>query len=408
MIDLHQRLDELSALGPARRMRAVSGPQGPRVVLEGRSVLNLCSDDCLGLAGHPRAREGAADAALRWGAGAGASRLAAGTMSPHRLLEEALAAFHGTDSALLFGSGCEAYSGVIPALAGRGDIVFSDALNHTASIDGCRLTGAELFVYDHCDVEHLEWGLRRAGGRGALIVTEGVFGLDGDVAPLAEIARLAGSFGVRLLVDEAHGIGAVGPGGRGAVAEAGVEDEVDVLVGSLGSALGTSGAYVACGDLMTRYLVSTVASLGWSTAPAPPVAAGALAALELILEQPRRVDKLEANADALREAMSREGFETVGSATHIVSVVVGPGDLASRVADLAIEGGVFGRATGSPEVARLRLAVMASHTQPELREAAQVLGRAALLAGFRPGSGLPLAVAQSSGMSLTAWVAQAA
>jgi 8-amino-7-oxononanoate synthase len=408
MIDLLHRLYERSVLEPARRMRVVSGPQGARVVLEGRSVLVLCSDNCLGLAEHPRAREAAADAALRWGAGAGASRLASGTMTPHCRLEDELAAFHGTESALLFGSGCEAYSGVVPALADRVDVVFVDALNHPASVDGCRLSGAEVFAYDHCDVEHLEWGLRRAGSRGALIVTEGVFALDGDVAPLAEIAQLAGSFGVRMLVDETHGIGALGPGGRGAVAEAGVEDDVDVLVGSLGSALGTSGAYVCGNGSLTRYLLSTAASLGWGTAPPPPSAAGALAALELILEQPRRVDKLQANGHVLREALSREGFDTVGSATHIVPVVVGPGELASRVAELAIGGGVFAGAVGPSEAARLRLAVMASHTKSELRDAAQVLGRAALLGGFRPGSGLPLLAAQSTGVSRHEFVAQAA
>src|SRR5215210_7845243 len=167
----------------------VSGPQGPRVVLDGRPVLLLCSNNYLGLADHPRVREAAADAAMRWGAGAGASRLVSGNMTLLRRLEERLAAFKGAQRALLFGSGYLANLGVVPALARKGEIVFSDELNHASIIDGCRLAGAETFVYRHCDAEHLAWALRRSDGRGALIVTDGVFSMDGDVAPLEEIVE---------------------------------------------------------------------------------------------------------------------------------------------------------------------------------------------------------------------------
>ena len=222
MLDVEDRLAELEELGLYRRMRMVSGPQGPRVVLDGRPVLLLCSDNHLGLADHPRVREAAADAAMRWGAGAGAARPGAGTMTLHRRLEERLADFLGTPAALLFGSGYLANLGIVPALAERGEIVFSDALNHPSVADACRLAGAETFVYDHGDVEHLAWGLRNADGRAALIVTEGMFALDGDVAPLESIVALAHRFDVRVMVGEAHGLGAVGPDGRGAVAAAGL------------------------------------------------------------------------------------------------------------------------------------------------------------------------------------------
>ena len=213
MIEIEARLSELKALGLHRRMRLVSGPQGPHVVLDGKPVLLLCSNNYLGLADHPRVREAAAEAAMRWGVGAGASRLASGTMTLHRRLEERLAAFTGRESALLFGSGFLANAGVVAALARPGDVVFSDELNHPSLIDGCRLSRAEVFVYDHCDPEHLAWGLEQTHGRGALIVTDAVFSTDGDVAPLEEIVELAHQHRVRVLVAESHSIGAIGPGG---------------------------------------------------------------------------------------------------------------------------------------------------------------------------------------------------
>jgi glycine C-acetyltransferase/8-amino-7-oxononanoate synthase len=400
MSDIAERLTELEELGLYRRLRMVCGPQGPRVILDGRPVLLLCSNNYLGLADHPRVREAAAEAAMRWGVGAGASRLVSGSMTIHRRLEEALAAFEGTESALLFGSGYLANIGVVSSLAGRGEVVYSDALNHASIVDGCRLARAETFVYDHCDVDHLAWGLRQAEGRGALIVTDGVFSMDGDVAPLAEIVALARRYDARVVVDEAHGTGAVGPGGRGAVAEAGLDGEVDVVVGTLGKALGSYGAYVACDAEMARYLVNTARPLIFSTALPPPAAAGALAALELLVEQPRRVDKLQWNAEALRSELAREGFEVTGSQTQIVPLIVGDAHLAMQVCEAALERGVFAQAIRPPTVpegtSRLRLAVMASHTRTELRDAARTLARAAMAAGFQPGAAEPIAAAQDT------------
>jgi glycine C-acetyltransferase/8-amino-7-oxononanoate synthase len=396
--EIHERLQELKELGLYRRMRMISGPQGPRVVLDGKPVLLLCSNNYLGLADHPRVREAAADAAMRWGVGAGASRLVSGTMTVHRRLEERLAAFKGARSALLFGSGYLANIGVVGALAGTGEVVFSDELNHASIIDGCRLARAETFVYRHGDVEHLAWGMRQAEGRGALVVTDSVFSMDGDVAPLEEIVELAQRHRVRVAVDEAHGTGCLGPGGRGAVAEAGVEDEVDVVIGTLSKALGSYGAFVACDQAMAQLLVNSARSFIFSTAPPPPTVAGALAALELLMEQPQRVDKLQANADVLREELARERFEVSGSTTQIVPIVIGDAVQAMRVCELAIEGGVFAQAIRPPTVpdgtSRLRLAVMASHSKAELREAAQVLGRAALQAGWRPSDGVPVVAAR--------------
>src|SRR4051794_15403397 len=286
MQDLQERLDELKATGLHRRMRMVSGPQGPRVVLDGRPVLLLCSNNYLGLADHPKVREAAADAAMRWGVGAGASRLVSGSMTVHRRLEERLAAFEGTESALLFGSGYLANVGVVSALAPRDSVVFSDELNHASIVDGCRLSRAETFVYRHADAEHLAWGLRRHDARASLIITDSVFSMDGDVAPLEDLVALARRHGVRLVVDEAHGTGCIGPGGRGAVHEAGVEDEVDVVVGTLGKALGAYGAYAATDAVTRRWLVNAARPFIFSTAPPPPAVAAAMAALELLEDQP--------------------------------------------------------------------------------------------------------------------------
>src|SRR4051794_36322666 len=265
MTEIAERLEELRDRGLHRRLRLI-GPQGPRVTLDGHPVLLLCSNNYLGLADHPRVRGAAAEAAMRWGAGAGASRLISGNMQPHRGLEERLAAFKGYESALLFGSGYLANTGTIAALAGEGEVVFSDELNHASIIDGCRLSRAETFVYRHGDVEHLAWGLREAGGQGSLVVTDSVFSMDGDVAPLAEIVELAHQHGVRVAVDEAHGTGCLGPGGRGAVAEAGVEDEVDVVIGTLSKALGAYGAFVACDHSLAQLLVNTARPFIFSTA----------------------------------------------------------------------------------------------------------------------------------------------
>jgi glycine C-acetyltransferase/8-amino-7-oxononanoate synthase len=388
MIEIEARLAELKALGLSRRTRLVSGPQGPHVVLDGKPVVLLCSNNYLGLADHPRVRTAAADAAMRWGVGAGASRLVSGTMTVHRRLEERLAAFEGRETALLFGSGYLTNAGVVSALARPGDVVFSDALNHASIVDGCRLSRAEVFIYQHRDVEHLAWGLAQAEHRGALIVTDSVFSMDGDVAPLTQIVELAQRHQVRVMVDEAHATGVLGPGGRGALAEAGLEDHVDVIVGTLGKALGSYGGYVACDRAMAKYLVNAARTFIFSTAIPPPAAAAALAALEILEEEPRRVHRVASNAAALRAELVREGFDLQGSRTQIMPIVVGEAELATRICDAALARGVFAQAIRPPTVpagtSRLRLAVMASHRAAELADAARTLARVARAAGFEP------------------------
>jgi 8-amino-7-oxononanoate synthase len=380
MTEIEEALDALRERGLYRKLRLISGPQGPRVLLNGRPVLMLCSNNYLGLADHPRVREAAADAAMRWGVGAGASRLVSGNMTIHRRLEEALADFEGSEACVLFGSGYLANSGVVATLARQGEVVFSDALNHASIVDGCRLARAETFVYDHADVEHLAWGLRQAEGRGSLIVTDGVFSMDGDVAPLAEIVELARRHDCRVMVDEAHGTGTMGPEGRGSVAAAGLESEVDVVVGTLGKSLGSYGAYVCCDRTMAKWLVNSARTLIFSTALPPPAVAGALAALELLRQHPGRVDRLQRNARVLADALRAHGARVPDRASHIVPLVVGDAAAAVSASEAALERGVFAQAIRPPTVpegtSRIRLAVMASHTPAELERAAEVLAAA--------------------------------
>jgi 8-amino-7-oxononanoate synthase len=381
--DVAERLEELRERGLYRRLRLVGGPQGPRVLLDGREVLLLCSNDYLGLAGHPEVRAAAAEAALRWGAGAGASRLVSGNMEPHRQLESRLAEFKRCEAALLFGSGYLANTGAVAALAGGGEVVFSDELNHASIVDGCRLARAETFVYRHGDLEHLAWGLGRAEGRGALIVTDGVFSMDGDVAPLPQLLELARRHGCRLMVDEAHATGAIGPGGRGSVAAAGLSGEVDVVVGTLGKALGSYGAYVCASAETVDFLVNSARPFIFSTAPPPPSVAAAAAALALVT--PERVERLRTNATRLREALAAEGIESTRSLTQIVPIEVGEAEPTMALCELLLERGVFAQGIRPPTVphgsSRLRLTVMATHDAAELEGAARLIAAAAREAG---------------------------
>jgi 8-amino-7-oxononanoate synthase len=351
------------------------------VVLDGAPVLLLCSNNYLGLADHPRLRRAAADAAMALGTGSGASRLISGSMSMHSELEAKLAEYKRTEAALLFGSGYLANTGTIAALAGRDEVVFSDELNHASIIDGCRLSRAKAFVYRHRDTEHLEWGLRRAAGRGSLIVTDGVFSMDGDLAPLSELATLAQRHRCRLLVDEAHATGCIGPGGRGSVAAAGLGEEVDVIVGTLGKALGGYGAYVCASRELTEFLINAARPFIFSTALPPAVVAAASAAVDLLTEQPELVDRLKANAAALREGLLDQGLEVTGSETQIIPLVIGEAEATMALTERLLDRGVFAQAIRPPTVpsgtCRLRLTAMATHRIGELRSAAALIGRTA-------------------------------
>ncbi|HEY6731185.1 MAG TPA: 8-amino-7-oxononanoate synthase [Solirubrobacterales bacterium] len=386
MTDVAERLEELRDRGLYRRLRLIEGPQGPTVTLGGQPVLLLCSNNYLGLADRTEVRDAAAEAALHWGAGAGASRLISGNMEPHRQLEQRLATFKGYGAALLFGSGYLANTGTIAALAGRGEVVFSDELNHASIVDGCRLSRAETFVYRHGDLDHLGWGLRQAGGRASLIVSDGVFSMDGDVAPLPELLELARQHNTRLMVDEAHATGAVGPGGRGSVSAAGLSGEVDIVVGTLGKALGSYGAYVCAKEEITDFLINQARPFIFSTAPPPPSVGAALAALSILEVEPQLVERLQANAALLRRSLAAEGLEVGASTTQVVPVHVGEAEATMGLCELALEKGVFAQGIRPPTVpegsCRLRLTAMATHRPEDLVAAAHMVGVAAREAGL--------------------------
>jgi glycine C-acetyltransferase/8-amino-7-oxononanoate synthase len=390
--DVAERLEELRERGLYRRLRLIEGPQGPSVTLDGRPVLLLCSNNYLGLADRAEVREAAAAAAMRWGAGAGASRLISGSMEPHRDLEARLAAFKGYEASLLFGSGYLANTGAIAALAGRGEVVFSDELNHASIVDGCRLSRAETFVYRHGDVEHLAWGLDQADGRASLIVTDGVFSMDGDIAPLPQLLELARRHGARLMVDEAHATGAVGPGGRGSVSAAGLSGKVDVVVGTLGKALGSYGAY-ACADAETiDFLVNSARPFIFSTAPPPPAIGAALAALSILEAEPELAERLQANAQTLRSALAEEQLNVGASVTQVVPIEVGTAETTMELCERALRRGVFAQGIRPPTVpegsSRLRFTVMATHRPEELVEAARAVSAAAQELGLTPSESL--------------------
>lgn len=359
------------------------------MLLDGRPVTLLCSNNYLGLASHPQVREAAARAAAELGVGAGASRLVSGTMSIHHELERQLAEFEGAQACVLFGAGYLANIGTIGALAGRGGVVFSDELNHASIVDGCRLSRAQVVVYRHLDVEHLAWCMTdHAPYRQALVVTDSIFSMDGDLAPLQEIAEIARKHGARMLVDEAHAIGALGPGGRGAVAAMGLEREVDAIVGTLGKALGSYGAYVCGTREMIELLINVSRSLIFSTAPPPPAVAAASAALELLCSDERLLQSLHAAAFALRAGLREAGFAVREGEMHIVPLVVYDERAALDLCEAAIERGVFAQAIRPPTVppgtSRLRLTAMASHTPEQMAAAAHALRDAALHTGLDP------------------------
>ncbi len=386
MTDVAERLEELRDRGLHRRLRLVDGPQGPRVTLGGREVLLLCSNNYLGFADHPKVREAAAEAALKWGAGAGASRLISGNMEPHLRLESELARFEGYESALLFGSGYLANTGTIAALAGAGEVVFSDELNHASIIDGCRLSRAKTFVYRHGDLDHLAWGLREAGKRASLIVSDGVFSMDGDIAPVQDLFELSRHHGCRLMIDEAHATGAIGRGGRGSVSAAGLAGEVDIVVGTLGKALGSYGAYVCAGAETVDLLVNSARPFIFSTALAPPAVGAASAALDLLESEPDRVERLQANAATLRSALGAEGLAAGRSSTQIVPIEIGDAGRTMELCELILERGVFAQGIRPPTVpegsSRLRFTVMSTHTAGELEQAAKLVGAAAREVGL--------------------------
>ncbi len=378
---LRDALARREAAGLRRALRAVDGAQDTHLAVAGRSVLSLCSNNYLGLANHPALIEAAARAARDLGVGAGASRLISGSMRIHHDLEARLAAFKRTDACLLFTSGYHANLGVIPALVGEGDAVFSDAFNHASLIDGCRLSRAAVHVYRHGDVAALEEALRAAPGQRRLIVTDSVFSMDGDTAPLAAICALAEQYGAMVMVDEAHATGVVGPRGAGVVDALGLQERVFVQMGTLGKALGGFGAYVAGSRPLIDHLINSARSFIYTTALPPPMVAVAIAALEVVEREPERRAALRANAIRLRSGLRRLAFDVPGDDEgHIAPVMLGGAAETVRLSAALLADGVLALAIRPPTVppgtARIRATVMATHSAADIDAAVAAFERA--------------------------------
>jgi 8-amino-7-oxononanoate synthase len=364
-------LQELAANNLLRRLPPLSAHSATSISVGERQCLLLCSNNYLGIADHPKMREAAVEAAKENGCSASASRLVSGNLDLYGKLESALAEFIGKEDALVFSSGYAANAGILQSVAGSGDVILSDEFNHASIVDGCRLSKADKKLFRHNDLQDLEKHLKQCSAyRKRLIAVEGVYSLDGDVPPLAEIVEVARRYDCALMVDEAHAVGVLGENGCGAGEFHGVTHRVDIIMGTFGKALGSYGAFVAGSTQLKQLLVNKARSLIYTTALPPAVLAATLAALEVVRSEPwRRHDVLE-KAAYLRDGLSKLGFNVGTSMTQIVPVIVGDAARAVRLSELLLEEGVFVQAIRPPSVppgkSRLRVTVNAEHTYDQL------------------------------------------
>lgn len=375
-----EKLVQLRREGLYREMRLVEGGQDRHVMLGGRDVLLFCSNNYLGLAGNRKVQEASMAAVARFGAGSGAARLVSGTMELHRELEERLALFKGTEAALLFNSGYAANTGVISALVGKGDVIFSDRLNHASIVDGALLSRARFVRYPHNDLGALRRLLNETPTTGRrLIVTDGVFSMDGDLARLRELVALKREFDALLMVDDAHGTGVLGETGRGTAELCGCQAAIDIHMGTLGKALGSFGAYVAARGEIIEYLINTARSFIFSTSLPPAVLAASLAALEIVdsAEGAALRSRLTGNSVLFRQSLAAAGFDTMGSETQIVPIRVGEAEMTMEFTRLLLEEGIFVQGIRPPTVpagsCRLRCTLMASHEEEDVRRAVEAV-----------------------------------
>lgn len=377
-----EELEILKKQDMFRALRTVDSSQGTKVLLAEGEVLLLCSNNYLGLASHPALIEAAAKAVRDWGAGTGGSRLISGSMTPHAQLEEKLAAFKGTEAALLFNSGYAANTGLLQGLFGPDDVIFSDALNHASIVDGCRLSKARTVIYPHGDTAALERLLSREEkdrqGRW-VIVTDGVFSMDGDVAPLVDLVRLKKRYDALLMVDDAHGTGVLGEGGRGTAEHLGCLEEVDLHMGTLGKALGCFGAYVAADRVIVDTLINRSRSFIFSTSLPPSIPASAMAALDIVQNAEGESLRLAlwSNRALFAERLQRGGLSTGESTTQIVPVLTGEPAPTMKLAQSLLTAGIFVQGIRPPTVpagnCRLRATLMATHAPGDLERAADLI-----------------------------------
>jgi|UniRef100_A0A7C4KI91 glycine C-acetyltransferase len=378
---INQEIDALKEAGLYNRIRTISSPQGAWLTVDGKRVLNFCSNNYLGLANHPRLVAKARENLEKYGCGPAAVRTIAGTLDLHLELEQRLAAFKGVEAAITFQSGFTANLAAISALVGKEDVIFSDELNHASIIDGCRLSGARIVRYAHCDPADLEARIRENEGtyRRALAITDGVFSMDGDVAPLDRIYDITSAYGVMLMVDDAHGEGVLGRGGRGIVDHFHLHGKVDVEVGTFSKAFGVVGGAVAGSAPVVEWLRQRGRPFLFSSAVTAADTAACLAAIDLLEESTHLVDQLWANAEYFKKEMKALGFDTGVSVTPITPIMLGEAPLAQQFSRELFEEGVFAMAIGFPTVprgkARIRVMISAAHSRDDLDQGLAVFAR---------------------------------
>jgi glycine C-acetyltransferase len=377
---LGEELDALRSQGLYRHLRIVEDEQRAHTTVDGRTVVNLSSNNYLGLTTHPRLRERALEAVEQLGVGSGSVRSIAGTMSIHMELERRLAEFKHTEAVVVFQSGFTANAGTVSSILTREDVVISDSLNHASIIDGCRLSRAAIKVFPHKDVDAARSVLRELpAGQRKLLITDGVFSMDGDLGPLPALCDLAEEFGCIMMVDDAHASGVFGKNGRGTVDHFGMHGRVDVQVGTLSKAMGGLGGYVAGSRDLIDFLYHRARPFLFSTSHPPAVAAACIAAIDVLLEEPELIDRLWENTRFFKAGLQAHGFDTGISESPITPVIVGDGTLAMQLSDRLFREGVFAQGIAFPTVARdkarVRTIVTATHTRDDLQFALDVFKR---------------------------------
>jgi glycine C-acetyltransferase len=373
---LKDELDQLERDGTALRPRTLESPQHARARFDGRDVINLASNNYLGLAAHPRMKEAARKAAQELGAGSGSVRTIAGTMSLHLEMEQRFAAFKGAEASIMFQSGFTANSGTVAAILTKEDVIVSDQLNHASIIDGARLSRAEIKVFPHKDVAAADRLLEetKAPGRHQLLITDGVFSMDGDIAPLPDLVEVAGKHGAIMMIDDAHASGVLGQNGKGTVSHFGLDPtDVDIQVGTLSKAIGVLGGFIAGPKHLVEWLVNRGRPFLFSTSAPPAVAAACIEALDILEESPELVERLWERTRFFKKGLAGLGFDTGDSETPITPVIAGEEKRAVELSTRLWDEGVFSPAIVFPTVAkgraRVRTIVTAEHTEDDLTEA---------------------------------------
>ena len=379
-----QELSRLKDAGLYRHMPLIQGPQEPKITINGKDVILLCSNNYLGLANHPKVKEASISAIEKYGFGSGASRLVSGNMKLHEELEQRLARFKGTEAALVFNSGYHANIGIIPALASRGNLIFSDKLNHASIVDACILSRARLIRYPHKDMDALEKLLKKNSPLTThhlpLIITDGIFSMDGDIAPLKELSELANKYNCMLMIDDAHATGVLGESGKGTMEYFGIDNPNIIQMGTLGKALGCFGAYIVGSRKLIDYLINKARSFIYTTSLPSSVCAASIAAIDIIEDEPQLRQNLWDRIKFFRSSLVNAGFDIMNSETQIIPILIGKADKTVKISNNLLDKGVFVQAIRPPTVpegtSRLRITLMATHSWDDLKYAIKTIEEA--------------------------------